>query len=278
MQWLTAAGGHPVSRLNFLRAHYWGGLNAMAWWQQCPLLADMAGNVFYSRSKEVIFWSVCVCIKSLRSCLNICILCTVTRQDPLSMRFSRQDYWSGLPWPPPGDLPNPATEPAFLMSSALAGRFFTTSTTWETPFSGVIEHFQLISISQENGRGLPIPTSKLLCVWPFSEKTFEVCSFSLGFLCPFFLLLGLACPFLELWLWYLPLPIPSTPDPQHWGFFLVTVICTLICFLSVLSKAVCVHVIIETLFAGFLLEGQGLLNPGTRKRNKTKFLPSRSSS
>ena len=86
------------------------------------------------------------------------------------MRFSRQDYWSGLPWPPPGDLPNPAIEPAFLMSSALAGRFFTTSATWKAPFSGVIEHFQLISISQENGRGLLIPTSKLLGVWFFSEE------------------------------------------------------------------------------------------------------------
>ena len=46
------------------------------------------------------------------------------------MGFCRQEYWSGLPCPPPGDLPNPGMEPASLIS-ALAGRFFTTSTIWE---------------------------------------------------------------------------------------------------------------------------------------------------
>ena len=59
---------------------------------------------------------------------------TVAHQAPLSMGFSRQEYWSGLPCPPPGDLPKPGIEPACLMSPALAGRFFTTSATRETPF------------------------------------------------------------------------------------------------------------------------------------------------
>jgi len=45
------------------------------------------------------------------------------------MGFSRQDYWSGLPFSPPGDLPNPRTETMSLTSPALAGRFFT----WEAP-------------------------------------------------------------------------------------------------------------------------------------------------
>ena len=61
-------------------------------------------------------------------------LWTVAHQAPLSMRFSRQEYWNGLLCPPPGDLPNPGIEPVFLISLALAGRFFTTSkvfTTWE---------------------------------------------------------------------------------------------------------------------------------------------------
>ena len=44
---------------------------------------------------------------------------------------SKQEYWGGLPCPPPGDLPDPAIKPGFLRSPALAGRFFTTSTTWE---------------------------------------------------------------------------------------------------------------------------------------------------
>ena len=56
---------------------------------------------------------------------------TVARLAPLSMGFSRQEYWSGLPCPPPEDLPNPGIEPAFLMSLALAGGLFTTSGTWE---------------------------------------------------------------------------------------------------------------------------------------------------
>ena len=48
---------------------------------------------------------------------------TVAPQAPLSMGFPRQEYWSGLPFPSPGDLPNPGTEP---VSPALAGGFFTT--------------------------------------------------------------------------------------------------------------------------------------------------------
>ena len=58
-------------------------------------------------------------------------LCTVTHQAPLFMGFSRQKYWSGLPCPPPGDLPDPGIEPVSLTSPTLAGRFVTTNTTWE---------------------------------------------------------------------------------------------------------------------------------------------------
>ena len=54
-------------------------------------------------------------------------------QASLSMGFSRQEYWSGLPFPSPGDLPNLGIELTFLMSLALAGGFFTTSATWEAP-------------------------------------------------------------------------------------------------------------------------------------------------
>ena len=53
-------------------------------------------------------------------------LWTVDRQVPLSMGFSRQGHWNGLPCPSPGNLPDPGTEPESLMSPALAGRFFTT--------------------------------------------------------------------------------------------------------------------------------------------------------
>ena len=58
-------------------------------------------------------------------------LWTMAHQGPLSMVFSRQEYWSGLPCHPPGDLPDWGIKPVSLMSPALADRFFTTSTTWE---------------------------------------------------------------------------------------------------------------------------------------------------
>ena len=59
----------------------------------------------------------------------------IAHQAPLSMGFSRQEYWSGLPHPPPGDLPDPEIELASLMSLELVGGFFTTSTTWEAHLS-----------------------------------------------------------------------------------------------------------------------------------------------
>ena len=52
---------------------------------------------------------------------------TVARQAPLSMEFSRQEHWSRLPCPPPGDLPNPGIKHMSPISPALAGGFFTTS-------------------------------------------------------------------------------------------------------------------------------------------------------
>ena len=56
---------------------------------------------------------------------------TVTRQAPLSIEFPRQEHWSGLTFPSLRDLPDAGIEPASLVSPALAGRFFTTRTTWE---------------------------------------------------------------------------------------------------------------------------------------------------
>ena len=58
---------------------------------------------------------------------------TVARQAPLSMGFSRQEYWSGLPFPTPGDLPSLGMEPELLAYPALTGRFCTISAAWEAP-------------------------------------------------------------------------------------------------------------------------------------------------
>ena len=55
----------------------------------------------------------------------------VARQAPLSVEFSRQEYWSGLPFPIPGDLPDPGIEPESSATPALPGKFFTTGATRE---------------------------------------------------------------------------------------------------------------------------------------------------
>ena len=60
-------------------------------------------------------------------------LWTVPCQAPLSLGFSRQEYWSGLPFPSPGDLPDPGIEPTSVTYPALAGRFFITSAAWKMP-------------------------------------------------------------------------------------------------------------------------------------------------
>ena len=68
------------------------------------------------------------------SCVQLfATLGAVACQASLSMRFSRQEYWNGLPFPPPGSLPKAGIELMPLMSPALAGAFFTTRANWEAP-------------------------------------------------------------------------------------------------------------------------------------------------
>ena len=73
---------------------------------------------------------VFACVRA-QSCLTLCDLTAVALQAPLSMGFSGQEYWSGLPFLPPGDLPHPGIEPASPASSALTGRFFTFEPPWK---------------------------------------------------------------------------------------------------------------------------------------------------
>ena len=68
----------------------------------------------------------CMCVQSLSPIQLFATPWTVARLGPLSMRFSRQEYWSGLPFCPPGGLPNPGIKPVSPVSSALAGGFLTT--------------------------------------------------------------------------------------------------------------------------------------------------------
>ena len=75
---------------------------------------------------------MCACVLSRFSLVQLfATLWTVACHVPPSMGFSRQEYWSGLPCPPPGDLPDLGIEPASPASLALADGFFTTSATWE---------------------------------------------------------------------------------------------------------------------------------------------------
>ena len=127
------------------------GSSLSRWCQQQPLLAfraacgRSAGYPAYRASLVVslsqpqlckqpplklLSTRACVRAKWLQSCLTLHhpMDCRA-RQAPLSIGFSRQDYWSGLPCSPPGDLPDPGIKPLSLMCPALAGGFFTTGAT-----------------------------------------------------------------------------------------------------------------------------------------------------
>ena len=78
----------------------------------------------------------------------------VAHHAPLSMGFSRQEYWSGLPCPPPGDVPDPGIKPVSLMSPALADRFFTTRASRETLslLFGIHKHMTLFKVLRQPAR------------------------------------------------------------------------------------------------------------------------------
>ena len=78
----------------------------------CPSAGDYKGGV-----------CVYVCMH-VQLCLTLCDPWTVAREAPLAMKFSSQEYQNGLPFPLPGDLPNPDTQPMSLASPILAGAFF----------------------------------------------------------------------------------------------------------------------------------------------------------
>ena len=87
--------------------------------------------LFPSFMREI---AVCVCVCVCAHCCFSCVQLFATLwtcQAPLSMGFYRQEHWSGLLCPPPGDLPDPGIELASLMSPASVGWSFTVSATWE---------------------------------------------------------------------------------------------------------------------------------------------------
>ena len=71
-----------------------------------------------------LYYVPCVCVCVFMCCVQSCL--TVALQAPLSMGFPRQEYWSGLPFPPPGDLPDKSIKPISPAAPTLASGFFTT--------------------------------------------------------------------------------------------------------------------------------------------------------
>ena len=116
MQW-TVAHQAPLS-MEFPRQEYWSGLPFPS--PKKPVTSMQLFKVLGCSFPEK------VKVKSLSHVQLFATQWTVAHQAPLSMEFSRQEYWSGLPFPTPGDLPEPGIKTASLASPALTGRFFTT--------------------------------------------------------------------------------------------------------------------------------------------------------
>ena len=95
------------------------------------LLKKMQLNTFMEKTSNTVGIEGIRCCWVTESCQTLCD----SHQAPLSVHLPRQEYWSGVPCPPPGDLPDPGIKPVSLMTPALAGGLFTISATWEAPTS-----------------------------------------------------------------------------------------------------------------------------------------------
>ena len=147
----------PLS-MGFSRQEYWSGLpfslkgdpggipepqwprdqthvSCLLHWQPGSLPLVPPGKPPESITKVLVSQFVLGCFSCFSHVQLFLTLWPVAHQAPVSMGFSRQDYWCGFPCSPPGDLPYPEVKLESLMSPALEGRFSTTSTTWETPNS-----------------------------------------------------------------------------------------------------------------------------------------------
>ena len=117
-------------------------INILLWWPTCLLLRVY---ILYSYCTVTVF-CMKVKVKSLSRVWLFATLWTAAHQAPLPIGFSRQEYWSGLPFPSPGDLPDPGIEPRSPALQADAGRRFNL---WAT-------------------RKPAIQNSSIVCVWLFN--------------------------------------------------------------------------------------------------------------
>ena len=105
-------------------------------------------------------------------------------QAPLSLGLSRQEYWSELPCPSPGGLPNPGIKSMSLSSPALAGRFFTASATWEGPDLQVSPQTLLSCCGSPSNMAIRMPEWAQLLVTALIISESESCVFPFCFSLP----------------------------------------------------------------------------------------------
>ena len=86
---------------------------------------------FHSIIDQWLILNACICACTFNHVWLFVTPWTVARQAPLSVGFSRQEYWSGMPFPPPGDIPDPGIEPEYPAFPSLEGMFFTSWATRE---------------------------------------------------------------------------------------------------------------------------------------------------
>ena len=135
--WLSQKEGNQKLEVPDLSQHGCGGK-----------LFDFSDLHFLiQKIRMAIITTMCIRAKSLQSCLTLC-----DHMAPLSVGFSRQEYWSGLPCPPPGDLPNTGIEATSLTSLSRV-RLFVTSWTvaYQAPLSTGFSR-------QEYWSGVPLPS------------------------------------------------------------------------------------------------------------------------
>ena len=108
-KWKESKSKHIQAQHDYIFGRSIDGLTLSIITHSCPLIS--------------VNCSICKAVLCLVASVRLfAILQTVAHQAPLSMEFSRQEYWSGLPFPSPGDLPDPGIKPASLTSLVLADR------------------------------------------------------------------------------------------------------------------------------------------------------------
>ena len=138
------------------------------WVKKQQLELDMKQGTGFRLGEECdkgLYCRACVCAKFLQSCLTLCNLRTIARQALLSMGFPRQEYWSGLPFPSTGDLPNPRIKPrppalkADSLPTELQGRSSCSQYLLSEGQAGAISPGQGARILKQRGKD-PYPFAK----------------------------------------------------------------------------------------------------------------------